>query len=153
MPVSIEAEIARLENMDRDQLRDKWQSALKQQPPLHIRRSLLLPLLAYKLQEQAYGGLKPEVKRRLRELADSFAQDPKGAAAKIQSPLRIKAGTTLIRQWQGMTHHVTVSEQGFEYKGQRYKSLSEIARLITGTRWSGPLFFGLKQNKKPRVKK
>lgn len=59
-------------------------------------------------------------------------------------PRRIKPGTRLIRQWEGQTHHVTVGEAGFEYNGERYKSLSVIARLITGTRWSGPLFFGLK---------
>ena len=62
----------------------------------------------------------------------------------------IKPGTRLIRQWDGETHHVTVCEQGFEYKSERYRSLSEIARLITGTRWSGPLFFGLKQQPKDR---
>ena len=65
---------------------------------------------------------------------------------------RIKPGTRLIRQWDGQTHQVTVAEEGFEYKGERYKSLSEIARLITGTRWSGPLFFGLKQGEKNRVR-
>ncbi len=101
-------------------------------------------MLAYKLQEQAYGGLKPEVKRRLRELAAGLHRDSKKTAAQRRDPLRIKPGTRLIRQWEGQTHHVTVGEAGFEYNGERYKSLSAIARLITGTRWSGPLFFGLK---------
>ncbi|HEV2464484.1 MAG TPA: DUF2924 domain-containing protein, partial [Acidobacteriaceae bacterium] len=91
-----------------------------------------------------------EVKRRLRELADSFKSEPKRASAKLAAQFRIKPGTRLIRQWQGETHHVTVCDQGFEYNGQKYSSLSEIARLITGTRWSGPLFFGIKQNQKHR---
>jgi hypothetical protein len=143
-------EIAQLPNLNRAQLRAKWQSALKKAPPLHLRKQLLVPLLAYKLQEQAYGGLRPETKRRLRELAGSFESDPKQAGAKHLAPLRMKPGTRLIRQWQGETHHVTVCDQGFEYDGQKYSSLSAIARLITGTRWSGPLFFGLKQTEKRR---
>jgi hypothetical protein len=108
-------------------------------------------LLAYRLQEQAFGGLKPAYKRRLRQLAESFEQNP-SRIVKTVSPARIKPGTRLIRQWDGQTHQVTVAEEGFEYKGERYKSLSEIARLITGTRWSGPLFFGLKQSAKNRVR-
>jgi hypothetical protein len=107
-------------------------------------------MLAYKLQEQAYGGLKPQVKRRLRELAVRFAADPRQDVAKLATPARIKPGTRLIREWQGESHHVTVSERGFEYQGRVYASLSEIARHITGTRWSGPLFFGLRHSEKPR---
>jgi hypothetical protein len=101
-------------------------------------------LLAYKLQEQAYGGLKPEVKRRLRELAAGFNRNPRKAGGKFTDSIRIKPGTRLIRQWENKTHQVTVGEAGFEYNGECYKSLSVIARLITGTRWSGPLFFGLR---------
>ena len=143
-------EIAELPKLNRAQLRAKWKSALKKPPPLHLRKQLLVPFLAYKLQEQAYGGLKPETKRRLRELAGSFESDPSQAGAKHRAQLRMKPGTRLIRQWQGETHHVTVCDQGFEYDGQKYSSLSQIARLITGTRWSGPLFFGLKQTGKRR---
>jgi hypothetical protein len=135
-------EIAELPKLSREQLQSRWRSALKTEPPPHLRKPLLVPLLAYKLQEQAYGGLKPATKRRLRELAKGFNRDP---ASKPDVPnMRIKPGTRLIRQWDGETHQVTVCDQGFEYGGERYKSLSEIARLITGTRWSGPLFFGLK---------
>jgi hypothetical protein len=141
---TLEVEIAALPKMNIAQLQAKWRRDLKQAPPPHIRKQLLVPLLAYKLQEQAYGGLKPEVKRRLRELAASFHRDPKNTGAQCAGPLQIKPGTRLIRQWEGKTHHVTVGEAGFEYNGEHYKSLSAIARLITGTRWSGPLFFGLK---------
>jgi hypothetical protein len=141
---TLDVEIAALPKMNLAQLQTKWQQALKQAPPRHIRKQLLVPLLAYKLQEKVYGGLKPEVKRRLRELAASFTKDPKKTAAQLTGPLRIKPGTRLIRQWERQTHHVTVNGTGFEYNGEQYKSLSAIARRITGTRWSGPLFFGLK---------
>ena len=141
------AEIAELPTLNRAQLQAKWRLVLKQSAPSHLRKQLLVPLLAYKMQEQALGGLRPEVKRRLHELADSFQSRPGQASAKLASPVLTKPGTRLIRQWQGETHSVTVSVQGFEYKGESYKSLSQIARLITGTRWSGPLFFGLKQEK------
>ena len=144
MSERLESEIAALPKMNLAQLQAKWRRDLKEAPPPHVRKQLLVPLLAYKLQEQAYGGLKPEVKRRLRELAASFHRDSKKTAAQRRDPLRIKPGTRLIRKWEGQTHHVTVGEVGFEYNGERYKSLSVIARLITGTRWSGPLFFGLK---------
>lgn len=143
-------EIAKLPTLPREQLRAKWRAALKQPAPPHLRKQLLVPMLAYKLQEQAYGGLKPQVKQRLRELAARFAADPKQNVAKLANPMRMKPGTRLIRQWQGVSHHVTVSESGFEYQSRVYASLSEIARHITGTRWSGPLFFGLRRSEKPR---
>ena len=140
----VATELARLLQMDRKQLLIKWQAELRQPPPAHLRRQILLPLLAYKLQEQAYGGLKLEVKRQLRQLAGRL--ESSRGKAQMARLTRLKPGTRLVRTWKGEAHHVTVAEQGFEYKDQRYKSLSEIARLITGTRWSGPLFFGLKKN-------
>lgn len=142
-------EISELPKLSRGELQAKWRAALKQSPPSHLRKQLLVPLLAYKLQEQAYGGLKPEIKRRLRELANIFESRPGQVSAKLLPVARARPGTRLMRQWQNETHSVTVSEQGFEYKGERYKSLSQIARIITGTRWSGPLFFGLKGNARP----
>jgi hypothetical protein len=112
-------EIAELPRLNRAQLRAKWRSDLKKEPPPHLRKQLLVPLLAYKLQEQAYGGLRPEVKRRLHELANSFASEPNPVSAKRPAQFRIKPGTRLIRQWQGETHHVTVADDGFEYNGQK----------------------------------
>ena len=144
MSETLELEIAALPKMDIAQLQAKWRVSLKQAPPPHVRKQLLVPLLAYKLQEQAYGGLKPEIRRHLEKLAASYRRDPDTKAAALKAPRRIKPGTRLLRQWNGKTHQVTVIEDGFEYEGERYKSLSVIARLITGTRWSGPLFFGLK---------
>jgi hypothetical protein len=97
--------------------------------------------IAYALQVQAYGGLKPETKRRLRELHKAFTADPG------YTPLPndgLKPGTMLTREWKGVTYRVGVMDEGFEHKGQRYKSLSEIAGLITGTKWSGPVFFDIR---------
>jgi DUF2924 family protein len=149
--IALEEEIASLPALSKAELLKKWRERLKEPPPAHLNKPILVPLLAYRLQEQAFGGLKPAYKRRLRQLAGSFEQNPVRLAKAVPSSARIKPGTRLIRQWDGQTHQVTVAEQGFEYKGERYKSLSEIARLITGTRWSGPLFFGLKQSEKKRV--
>ena len=101
-------------------------------------------VLAYRLQEVAFGGLKPATRRRLQQIAKALAADPR--ASIVDSP-SIKPGTRLVREWKGRPHTVTVVEDGFQYSGKRYSSLSEIARLITGTRWSGPLFFGLKTSR------
>lgn len=98
-------------------------------------------LRAYRIQENAFGGLSTMTRRRLKQIAISLENgndNLKGG----QRP--IKPGTRLIREWQGKTHTVSVLETGFEFQGSRYRSLSEIARLITGARWSGPLFFGLR---------
>jgi K+-sensing histidine kinase KdpD len=106
-----------------------------------MRKELMLQFLAYRIQEQEFGGLSVRSHRRLRELANSIAANTSTSA----SPrLAIKPGTRLIRQWKNQVHVVHVEEGNYEYRGARYESLSEIARLITGTRWSGPLFFGLK---------
>ncbi len=142
-------QLAAMPSMDIAKLITTWESVLKEPAPKHLRKQILLPLLVYKLQERTHGGPSPELKLRLRKLAKSFESNPEKAAA---PQLNIKPGTRLIRKWQGTAHHVTVSEKGFEYKGQRYKSLSQIARSITGTRWSGPLFFGLKQTAKEAKK-
>jgi Protein of unknown function (DUF2924) len=150
--IALEDEIATLPALSKAELLTRWHERLKQAPPSHLNKPILVPLLAYRLQEQAYGGLKPAYKRRLQQLAESFERNPNRAGRTALSSARIKSGTRLIRQWDGQTHQVTVAEQGFEYKGERYKSLSEIARLITGTRWSGPLFFGLKQSEKNRIR-
>jgi Protein of unknown function (DUF2924) len=142
---ALEREIAALPKMNIHELRAKWRSRLKQPPPAHVRKQLMVPLLAYKLQEQAYGGLKPEIRRQIEKLGAAYRRNPKAKASSLaMGQQRIKSGTRLLRQWNGKTHQVMVVEGGFEYEGERYKSLSVIARLITGTRWSGPAFFGVK---------
>ena len=152
MSIDLEDEIASLPALSKAELLTRWRERLKQAPPSHLNKPILVPLLAYRLQEQAFDGLKPAYKRRLRELAESFERNPGRAAKTVSSSTRIKPGTRLIRQWDGQARQVTVAEEGFEYKAERYKSLSEIARLITGTRWSGPLFFGLKQSQRNQAR-
>jgi hypothetical protein len=107
----------------------------------------MVRVLAHRLQEQEFGGLAESSSRRLRQLAAAFAANP--TTAIVSSRPTIKPGTRLVRQWKEKVHVVEARINGYEYKGTRYESLSEIARLITGTRWSGPLFFGL--NKKSSV--
>jgi hypothetical protein len=101
-------------------------------------------MLAYEVQAKLLGGLSAATRKRLRRLAERRADSGHAARA---AP-RLKPGTRLLREWQGETHHVTVLEEGFDYRGERHASLSVIARLITGTRWSGPLFFGLRDTGK-----
>ena len=119
-----------------------WKEVLGTTPPRNLRRGLLIRILAYNIQERAYDGIRPEAQKRLRELGHKFAAN---SEAEIGGSNRIRAGTRLIREWQGKTHEVTALDRGFEYAGRQHGSLSEIARLITGTRWSGPLFFGMKE--------
>jgi hypothetical protein len=118
-----------------------WKQLFRRTASPQIRRGLLIQILAYRIQEQTYGGLSPATRRRLSELARKFKANPN---AELSGVPRTKPGTRLIRDWRGQSHRVTVLDNGYEYAGKRYSSLSQVARLITGTRWSGPLFFGLR---------
>jgi hypothetical protein len=100
------------------------------------------------MQERAYGGLSATTRKKLRALAETLKDNPAGDI--VETP-RLTPGTRFIREWQGEMHQVAVENAGFLYRGKRYKSLSEIARRITGTRWSGPRFFGVKTS--ARVKR
>jgi hypothetical protein len=102
----------------------------------------MVPFLAYRIQEKAYGGLKTSTRIELRRIARSLEKS--AASPKLRIQPRIKPGTRIVRQWKGATHEVLVTESGYEYGGARFRSLSRIARKITGTRWSGPAFFGLR---------
>jgi hypothetical protein len=130
-----------LPTMGKAALCKRWQEVFSKAAPKRIRKELMVRMLAYKIQEQAFGGLSSQVRRRLDQIAESLSRNPD---AKIANVVRAKPGTRLIRSWQGKTYTVTIEEQGYQYQGKTYRSLSEIARQITGTRWSGPLFFGLK---------
>jgi len=104
---------------------------------------LLIKALGYRLQEKAIGGLKPLTRRLLKRLGRNVSErSPLAEPART----RLKAGTVLVREWHGVTHCVTVLDDGFDFDGERFRSLSEIARKISGVRWSGPLFFGLKSS-------
>ena len=130
-----------LPEMNRASLCTQWQEHFNKPAPEGVRKELLVRMLAYRVQEQAFGGLSVRSRRRLDEMAAAISSDPKTT---IENIVRTNPGTQLIRSWQGKTHTVMVQESGYQYDGRRYRSLSEIARHITGTQWSGPLFFGLK---------
>ena len=142
MNVTLEAKLASLPDLNRAQLLVLWREHLPEEPPPPLRKELLVPILAYKMQERVYGGLSHSARRRLREIAQSLA--PEKRAHPSLAP-GLKTGTRLVRSWQGRVHEVTVSDGGFEYCGRVFDNLSTIAREITGTRWSGPLFFGTKK--------
>lgn len=132
--------LAALPEMAVVDLRAEWRRLYRADPPKGIGRHLLELAVAWKLQERVHGGFSAAVKRRLAELAKSMDED--GDLAKVRA-IRLKPGVRLIREWQGQTHDVLVLEDGFQWRGQRWRSLSAIAREISGAHWSGPRFFGL----------
>ena len=136
--------LSRLLTLDIGELRQQWRGLYKTQAPRNLSRELLVQAVAYRLQELARGGLRPEPQRQLRRIAQQFKDI---GAASIRARPELKPGTRLMREWQGRTYDVLVLDDGFSWQGTRYRSLSAIARQITGTAWSGPLFFGLKPNR------
>lgn len=137
--LDLPAEIARLEGLAIDALRNEWRRLYQTSPPKRLSRDILLRGITYRLQELAHGGLS---KGALRKLKPSNSESP--SSMRRRRPVSFKAGTRLIREWHGQTHTVIIVDDGVEWRGQRYASLSVVAREITGTRWSGPRFFGLK---------
>lgn len=142
--VGIAGPTAGLDELDRDGLRMRFAELYGGPPPGRIGASLLRRAIAYRIQETRQDGLKPILRRRLAKLARELKET--GVVNIAGRPL-VKPGTRLIREWRGESHAVTVLDDGFLYRNARYRSLSEIARAITGTRWSGPAFFGLKRSK------
>lgn len=138
----IRQQIKSLPKLERSQLLDLWRVNFGRKAPEGIRREVMIPVLSYRIQERAYGGLGKDVLAKLR----SQQRDRSNTAARSASSATIKIGTRFVREWHGESHEVTVTDEGFEYRKARYKTLSEIARKITGTRWSGPLFFGLRKS-------
>ncbi len=138
-------EIAILAEATPADLKSRWRVLYGTEPPPRISRDLLTRAVAYRIQEEALGGLKPSKLRLLAKLAaDASARRPiQVTPAPILTP-----GTVLLRDWHGTQHQVIVRKHGVEFQGKHYKSLSQVARRITGSNWSGPLFFGLKA--KPR---
>jgi hypothetical protein len=134
-----------IDRMTRAKLVLRWKELFGIDPPIPLRRDLLVRFVAYKVQERVHGGLTEQTKTRLLKLAQRVAKD---SDADLAGTPRLKPGTYLVRDWRGQSHRVLVLPKGYEYAGNSYASLSQIARLITGTRWSGPLFFGLKRNGK-----
>ena len=139
------ARLAALKTTPTLELKKQWRDLFQSEPPVFNRR-YLESRLAYRIQELAYGGLKPETIKRLEALGDRL-DGGNVVTRRIRSDLKPIAGTRLIREFQGVEHVVTVLLDGFEYQGRPYQSLSAIARAITGTRWNGWVFFGLKNNR------
>jgi hypothetical protein len=133
--------LEQLPTMERNELLKLWRDLFGPVPSPSLRREMLIPILAYRIQEKAFGGLKESTVRKLRELADERID----GESLVQNGLRPKIGTRYVREHAGKLHDVTVLEAGYEYEGTTHRSLSEIARAITGTKWSGPAFFGLKR--------
>jgi hypothetical protein len=143
LEAKIPAEIDRLTNLPLRALRREWYRAHPdKQMPKGLPRDLLVRTILWKLQERELGRLPPALTSKLQKLS---AQLRKSGSLDVERHAVIKSGTTLLREWGGKTHRVTALDEGFLFRDQRFASLSEIAREITGTRWSGPRFFGLGQ--------
>jgi hypothetical protein len=136
------ARLAALKATPTPDLKNQWRELFGKEPPPYNRR-FLESRLAYRIQELAYGGLKPETRQQLEALGELYA------SGKVPRRLddRPITGTRLIREWQGIEHCVTVRDEDYEYQGRPYKSLSSVARAITGTRWNGWVFFGLRNQR------
>jgi len=140
----IEGRIEDLQSLDVIALREEWRR-LKGSAPPRLSRDLLLRAIAYELQVKAFGGLSAQALRKI-----SMAEDKSGDTLETPERLqvRLSSGARLVREWHGRTHSVEVLQNGFLFDGQTYRSLSEIARRITGSHRSGPRFFGLTRNRK-----
>jgi hypothetical protein len=139
--LAVEAELDRLAVMPITQLRLRYREAFRGDPPKAFGPDLLRRSIAYRIQERAYGGLSRSAQRLLDQMMKAYAAKPNG---KIVLPRRIKPGSVLVREWKGKSHRIMALADGFGYDGKTFTSLSEIAVLITGTRWNGPRFFGLR---------
>ena len=142
----LEREIDALADLTRMELVERWRTHYRVDPPKGISRSLLTRAIAYEMQAKRYGRLKPALDRRLRMIANGTADGDHGN--RNASPT-LHPGTRLIRELNGISHVVEVLENGFIWNGDRHRSLSAVARAITGARWSGPRFFGLTSGDAP----
>jgi Protein of unknown function (DUF2924) len=141
--LDIAAEIIRLENLALDRLREEWRRVHQTPPPKRLSPDILLRGITYRMQENAFGGLS---KALLRKLQTSVPTETVPATKRRPRP-SFKPGTRLVREWNGDTHTVLVHADSVEWRGQRYRSLSVVAREIIGAHWSGPRFFGLTSKK------
>jgi hypothetical protein len=136
--------LSRLPKLDFCELREQWCRLYKVDTAPRLSRELLMRAVAYRIQQVTLGVLRPEPQRQLRQISLELKQTGKGTR-RLRPPL--KPGTRLMREWRGRTYEVLVLDDGFSWQGACYRSLTAIARKITGTAWSGPLFFGLKPNR------
>jgi hypothetical protein len=139
---NIPARLAALQAATMPELRDEWRRLFVTDPPAYSRR-FMAARLCYRVQELAYGRLRPETVARLDAIAEAV-DGKKKPVRQVGAQGRPIPGTRLLREWQGAEHTVTVLRDGYEWQGRPYRSLSAIARAIAGTRWNGPRFFGLR---------
>jgi hypothetical protein len=145
MTDSVLARLAALKTTPTPDLKKQWRDLFETEPPPYNRR-FLESRLAYRIQELAYGGLKPETVERLEALGEQL-DGGNIVPRRTRTDDKPIAGTRLIREWQGVEHTITVLQDGYEWQGRPYRSLSAIARAIAGTRWNGWVFFGLKNQR------
>ncbi len=145
MSAATEIEIDELGEFSIRVLRDRFRALYGSRATTVLGKDLMIHAVAHRIQERAEGGMSSLVQRRLNKLVRAYAET---GQVRIDDGPAVKPGTRLIRDWQGQTHQVTVTDDGFIYRDQVYRSLSQIAREITGTRWSGPKFFGLQSRNK-----
>ena len=137
-------QIAGLPKLSHAELKALWKEYFGVEPPAY-RRGFLIRGLAHRLQELTYGGLKPAYQARLDAMIEGTEKSNGRSGRRPRQDVNLLEGTKLIREWKGVAHEVTVIDGGYEHQGKRYRSLSAVARAITGTQWSGPLFFGLRK--------
>ncbi|MBR1270318.1 DUF2924 domain-containing protein [Bradyrhizobium sp. AUGA SZCCT0222] len=142
---TVEAELDRLPAMPIADLRKCYRELFRTEPPKAFGPDLLRRSIAHTIQEKAYGGLPPTVRRLLAQMVKTASAKPAG---RLELPQRIRPGSELVRTWNRKTYRVTVTASGFVHGGKTYASLSEIAFVITGTKWNGPRFFGLRSARK-----
>ena len=142
MQEKLSAQIATLPSLNKAQLLAIWAENFSKDPPPNLRKELMVPILAYRMQEREFGGLSHAAKRRLREVAASLRTEKPSQERSDSAP---HTGTRLLRMWRAEMHEVIATGNGYLYRGQTYSSLSRIAREITGTQWTGPLFFGVRK--------
>jgi hypothetical protein len=145
MTDSISARLAALKTMPMPELKAQWRTLFDTEPPPFNRRHLE-NRIGYRIQELVYGGLRPETIKRLEALGEQY-DGGNLATRRVRHDTRPLVGTVLIREWRGAEQVVTVRADGYEFEGRPYRSLSAIARAITGTRWNGLVFFGLKNQR------
>jgi hypothetical protein len=140
------ARLATLEQIETEPLRAEWLRLYRTAPPPRLSRDLLIRGIAHRLQEATYGGLRAAARRKLASTTAEF-----DGAKNARAAVALQPGAMLVRSWHGQTYTVQVLADGFEHQGQRYRSLSQIAKTITGAHWSGPRFFGLNATAEERV--
>jgi len=139
----LDQQLEELPSCSSSALRERWRSVFRTVAP-DMAPDLMRRAIAWRLQERAHGGLAPSAMKKISALQATLARN--GAMETVAAPV-LKPGTRLVCEWHGRTYHVLVCDEGYEYDGRRYRSLSQIARAITGAAWSGPRFFGLKSSK------